>query len=125
MEASTLSVPKTLRENGKAINRPLSFQGVSSASNICSLEERSIECSYGCILNNLEQGVLLCNPSFLPNNTGSERNKEEQGKKINTDNTMLADTVVVPPNIEHVDKETSNPSIITKTTNQKDRLTLS
>ena len=37
---------------------------------------------------------------------------------------MLADTVVVPPNIEHVDKETSNPSIITKTTNQKDRLTL-
>ena len=31
---------------------------------------------------------------------------------------MLADTVVVPPNTEHVDKETSNPSIIRKTTNQ-------
>ena len=27
---------------------------------------------------------------------------------------MLADTVVVPPNIDHVDKETSNPSIIRK-----------
>ena len=31
---------------------------------------------------------------------------------------MLPDTVVVPPNIEHVDKKTSNPSIIRKTTNQ-------
>ena len=28
---------------------------------------------------------------------------------------MLVDTVVVPSNIEHVDKETSNPSIIRKT----------
>ena len=27
---------------------------------------------------------------------------------------MLADTVVVPPNIDHVDKETNNPSIIRK-----------
>ena len=31
---------------------------------------------------------------------------------------MLADTVVVPSNIEHVGKETSNPSIMRKTTNQ-------
>ena len=31
---------------------------------------------------------------------------------------MLADKVAVPPNIEHVDKETSNPSIIRKTTIQ-------
>ena len=30
---------------------------------------------------------------------------------------MLVDTVVVPPHTEHVDKETSNPSIIRKTTN--------
>ena len=34
---------------------------------------------------------------------------------------MLADTVLVPPNIEHVDKETSNPSIIRKTTKQSFR----
>ena len=52
------------------------------------------------------------------NNTGSEQDREGQDKKINFDNTMLADTVVVPPNIEHVDKETSNSSIIRKTTNQ-------
>ena len=39
MKASPLSVPKTLCENGKAINRPLCFQGVSPASNICSLED--------------------------------------------------------------------------------------
>ena len=64
------SVFQRLCENGKAINRPLCFQGVSSASNICSLEERSMKCSNKCILNNLEQGVLLCIPSFLPNNTG-------------------------------------------------------
>ena len=31
MEASPISVPKTLRENGKAIDRPLCFQGVSPA----------------------------------------------------------------------------------------------
>ena len=30
---------------------------------------------------------------------------------------MLIDRAVVPPNTEHVDKETSNPSIIRKTTN--------
>ena len=52
------------------------------------------------------------------NNTGSEQDREGQDKKINFDNTMLADTVVVPPNLEHVDKETSNPSIIRNTTNQ-------
>ena len=34
---------------------------------------------------------------------------------------MLADTVVVPPNIEHVDKEISDPSIIRKTTIQSFR----
>ena len=34
---------------------------------------------------------------------------------------MLTDTVVVRPNIEHVDKETSNPSITRKTTNQSFR----
>ena len=34
---------------------------------------------------------------------------------------MLTDTAVVPPDIEHVDKETSNPSIIRKTTNQSFR----
>ena len=71
MEASPLSVPKILCENGKAINGPPCFQGVSPASNICSLEERSIQCSNKCILNNPEQGVLFCIPSFLPNNTGS------------------------------------------------------
>ena len=36
MEASPLSAPKALHENGKAINRPLCFQDVSPASNICS-----------------------------------------------------------------------------------------
>ena len=35
---------------------------------------------------------------------------------------MLTDTVVVRPNIEHVDKETSNPSITRKTTNQSFRI---
>ena len=39
------SVFQRLCENGKAINRPLCFQGVLSGSNICSLEERSIQCS--------------------------------------------------------------------------------
>ena len=34
---------------------------------------------------------------------------------------MLADTVVVPPNTEHVDKEISNPSIIKKTTSKSFR----
>ena len=61
-------------------------------------------------------------PSFLPNNnTGFEQDREGQDKKNNFNNTMLADKVVVPPNIEHVDKETSNPSIIRKTTNQSFR----
>ena len=117
MAASPLSVSKTLCENGKAINRPLCFQGVSSASNICSLEERSIQCGNQCILNNLEQRVLRCIPSFLPKSISSEQDREEQNKKINFDNTMLADIVLVPPNIEHVNKETSNPSIIRKATN--------
>ena len=31
---------------------------------------------------------------------------------------MLADTVVLPQNIDQVDKEASNPTIIRKTTNQ-------
>ena len=52
---------------------------------------------------------------------GSEQDREGQDKEINFDNTMLADTVVVPPNIEHVDKKTSNPSIIRKTNNQSFR----
>ena len=107
---TTPNVPKTLCENGKAINRPLCFQGVSSASNI--------HCSNECILNNLEQGVLLLIPSFLPNNIGSELDKKGQDRKTNFNNTILADTVVLPPNIGHVDKETSNPSIIRKTNNQ-------
>ena len=38
--------------------------------------------------------------------------KKDKTKKNNSDNIMLADSIVVPPNIEHVDKETSNPSII-------------
>ena len=56
-------------------------------------------------------------PPFLPNNTGSKQDKKGKDKKINFDNTMLVDRAVVPPNTEHVDKETSNPSIIRKTTN--------
>ena len=120
-EASPLSVPKTLCENGKAINRTFCFQGVSQSFNICSLEERSIQCSKKCIFNNLEQGVLLYIPSFLPNNTGFEQDREGQDKKINFNNAILADTVVVPPNIEHVDKETRDPSTIRKTTIQSFR----
>ena len=104
METSPLSAPKALHENGKAINRPLCFQDVSPASNICSLEDTSKYCSNKCILNNLEQRVLLCIPFFLPTNTGSEQDKEGQDKTINSNNTMLADTVVLPPNIEHNDK---------------------
>ena len=77
MKAS-LSVLKTLREKEIAINRPLCFQSVSPASNMCSLEERSIYCSNICILNNLEQGVLLCIPSFLTNNAASEQDREGQ-----------------------------------------------
>ena len=117
-EASPLSVPKTLCENGKAINRPLCFQGVLSASKICSLEESSMQCSNICIINNLEQGVLLCIPTFLSNSTGSEQYKKRQDKKFKFDNTMLADRVVVPPNTELIDKETSNPFIIRKITHQ-------
>ena len=97
MKASPLIIPKTLFENRKAINRHLCLQGVSPASNICSLEERSIQCSNKCILNNLEQGVLLCIPSFLLNNTGFEQDREGQDKRIDFNNTMLADIVVVPP----------------------------
>ena len=48
-------------------------------------------------------------------------NKIEKDKKNNFDDTMLADTVVLPPNIEHVDKETITISIISKTTNQSFR----
>ena len=91
---------------------------VSPSSSICSLEERSIQYRQKYILNDLEQGVLLCIASFLFNNTGSKQDREGQDKKINFDNPMLARTVAVPPSIEHVDKETSNPSIIRKTTNQ-------
>ena len=69
----------------------------------------------------MEQGVLLCTPSSLPNNAGSEQDREEQDKKTNFNNTMLADTLVVPPSIEHVDKVTKNSSIIRKTTNQSFR----
>ena len=54
----------------------------------------------------------------MPNNTSSEQDRKGQDKKSNFDNTMLTDTVVVPPNIEHADKEISNPSIIRKTINQ-------
>ena len=64
------------------------------------------------------KGFLLCISSFLPNNTGSEQEREGQDKKIKFDSTMLADTVVVPPNIENVDKETSDPSITRITTNE-------
>ena len=42
---------------------------------------RSIHCSNICILNNLEQGVLLCIPSFLTNNAASEQDREGQDKK--------------------------------------------
>ena len=66
-----------------------------------------------CILNNAEQGVLLCTPFFLPINTGSEEDREGQDKKIILI-TPSWQTVVVPPNIEDVNKETSNPSIIRK-----------
>ena len=82
MEASPLSVPKNLRENWKAINRPLCFQGVSPACNKCGLKERSIQCSNKCILNNLEQGVLLCIPSFLPNNTVMNKIEKDKSKKL-------------------------------------------
>ena len=53
-----LSVPKTLYNIGKAINRLLSFQGVSSASNKCSPEVRSAQCCNQCILNDLKEGVF-------------------------------------------------------------------
>ena len=49
------------------------------------------------------------------------KTEKDKTKKINFDNTMLAETVVVSQNIEHVDKETNNPSIIRKTTNQSFR----
>ena len=62
------------------------------------------------------KGFLLCISSFLPNNTGSEQEREGQDKKIKFDSTMSADTVVVPPNIENNDKEISNPSITRITT---------
>ena len=58
------------------------------------------------MLNTLQQGVLLCIPSFLRNNTDFELDREGQDKKINSDNTMLAGTIVVPLKFEHVDKET-------------------
>ena len=95
MKAS-LSVLKTLREKEIAINRPLCFQSVSPASNMCSLEERSIHCSNICILHNLEQGVLSCIPSFLTNNAASEQDREGQDKLFFFDNTMLAGSYGTP-----------------------------
>ena len=52
--------------------------GQNSGSELLSEKGGSNEC----ILNNLEQGVLLCIPSFLPNNTGSEQDKKGQAKKL-------------------------------------------
>ena len=78
LEASPLGVPKTFCD----LFRPLCCQGVSPASNICSLEERTMQYGNKCILNNLEEGVLLCISSFLSNNTGSEQDKEGKDKKL-------------------------------------------
>ena len=116
MEASPLIVTNTLCDNGKTI---LFFQGVSSASNIWSLEEESIQCSNECSLNNLEQ-KLLCIPSCLPKNGGSEKDRKTRQKKL-VCITPCRQIVVAPSNIEHVDKETSNLSIVRKTTNQSFR----
>ena len=55
----------------------------------------------------------LCLITQVPNKI-----EKDKTKKINFNNTMLVDTVVLPPNIEQVDKEASNSSIIRKTTNQ-------
>ena len=76
------SVFQRICENWKAINRPLCFQRVSPASNKCGLKERSIQCSNKCILNNLEQGVLLSIPSFLPNNTVLNKIEKDKTKKL-------------------------------------------
>ena len=82
MEASPLSVPKTLCENEKAIHRSLCFQGVSSASDICSLEERSIQCSNKCVLNNLEQGVYYAFPPFCLITQVLNKKKDKTKKSI-------------------------------------------
>ena len=72
------------------MGKPLKGLFVSRVSNICNLKERSIQCSNRCILNNLEQGISLCLPSFLPNKTGTEQDTEGQDKKKdNFNNTML------------------------------------
>ena len=52
--------------------------------------ERSIQCSNKCILNNLEQRVLLCISSFLANNTDFKQDRG-QDKKNNFNNIMLAE----------------------------------
>ena len=59
---------------------------------------------------------------FQPENTGYKQDRERKDKKNNnSDNIMLADTVVVSQNIKHIDKESCNPSIIIKTASQSFR----
>ena len=108
MQTNTLLVFQRLCENGKAINRPLYFQRVSSTYNICSLEERSYSVA---TMHSQEPGtrIFLCIPSFVPNSTDSEQDGEGQDKKIN--NTMLVDTVVVRSNNDHVEPLIINQSL--------------
>ena len=118
MKAS-LSVLKTLREKEIAINRPLCFQSVSPASNMCSLEERSIHCSKYAFFITWNKEFYHAFPPFWPITqllNRIERDKTNCFFLI----TPCWQAVMVPPNIEHVDKETSNPSI-QKTTKQSFR----
>ena len=113
------NVPKTLCENWKAINRPLCFQGVSSASNTCSMEERSLQCSKNAFSITWTRSFIM-HSNLSVFNTGSEQNKKGQDKTNSFDNTMMVNIAVIPPNTEMlIRKSVILPlSIIRKTTNQ-------
>ena len=75
MEDNCLSFPKKkLSKNGNVLNRNICTQGVSTVSNVCSLEAKCLQYYHKCILNNLEQRAML---RILPANTNSKQSGQE------------------------------------------------
>ena len=104
MEDKCHTFSKKLYKIGNILDRSSFTQGVSSASNVCSLEARSLQYGQKCILRNLQQRSVLWIPSILPHSTTFKVYKERI--EVDSNNSLLVKAVVVSSDFKQFNSET-------------------
>ena len=113
VETRPCSVSETLSDIGIPRDRPLCVKGLQAAEKVLFVENRSIQSGQGRIPNKLVPGLKLCFPPVQSDRKGTSKGSEGTVKP-NSNNTGLANSVLVPKTNGNGSCDSSSSSLVRK-----------